>query len=59
MISNEECRDLIPDNEQYTDEQIEEINNNLHELADILLSAYFEKKRKGDLMPSVGGGETS
>ena len=35
MLSIEECRKLIPDHDQYTDKQIEEIRDDFRTLAEL------------------------
>ena len=44
MLSIEECRKLIDNDSDLTDEQIVEIRNSLYELADIALDVYFKEK---------------
>jgi hypothetical protein len=45
MLSIEQCRELIPDQEKYTDEQIEEARSSLYGLAEIGLEHYVENQR--------------
>jgi hypothetical protein len=45
MLSIEECRALIPNNEDVSDEQIEELRKSMYELAKLALEIYFEEKR--------------
>jgi len=44
MLSIEECRKLIDNDAELTDEQIVEIRASLYELADIALDVYFKEK---------------
>lgn len=43
MLSIEECRQLIPDHEEYTDKQIEEIRDDCHILAELALESWLEE----------------
>ena len=43
MLSIDECRQLIPDGDKYTDEQIVEIRRTLYGLAELALETYFLK----------------
>lgn len=45
MLSIEQCRELIPDSDRYTDEQIAEIRKTLYELATLALEVYFQGKK--------------
>lgn len=44
MISIEKIRELIPDSEKYSDEEMEKINNDLHALADILFDLWLKER---------------
>lgn len=44
MISITDCRKLIPDNERFTDKEIEEIRANLYGLANLALEVREEKE---------------
>jgi hypothetical protein len=46
MLSIEECRKLIPDQEKYTDEQILEIERVLNGFADLAFDCWIEERRK-------------
>jgi len=43
MLSVEQCKKFIK-NSNYTDQQIEEIRDNLYQLAEILVDDYISKK---------------
>lgn len=45
MLSIEQCRELIPDDEKLTDIQIEEIRTSLYELGELALEDYIKKKK--------------
>lgn len=47
MLSVQECRELIDDDEQYSDEQIIEIRDTLDQLATIYVDKYFSDKLSG------------
>lgn len=47
MLSIEKCRKLIPGREEYTDEQILSIRDELYELADIAIQHYLEDLKMG------------
>lgn len=42
MLNIEECRELIPGHEEYTDEQILSIRDDLHILAELALENYLK-----------------
>lgn len=44
MLSIQECRELIPDQEKLTDDEILKIRDSLYELAEIALESYFRSK---------------
>ena len=44
MFSIEKCRELIPENEEFTDKDIEEIRRTLYGLAELFIDEYFEEK---------------
>ncbi len=44
MLSIEECRKLIPNNEEYSDDQIIEIRKSLYDMAELALEVYFQEK---------------
>lgn len=44
MLTLGECRKLIPNNEKYTDKQIEEIRTSLYKMAEIGLEHYVKSK---------------
>lgn len=46
MLSIEDCRKYIKNSEQFSDEQILEIERTLYGLADLALDSYFESKKK-------------
>jgi hypothetical protein len=50
MLSIEECRKLIPHHEQYSDEQIIKINNDLRALAGIIFDKWLAE-RNGKKLP--------
>lgn len=53
MLSVEECRKLLDNEKDLTDEQVTEIRNSLYELAELALDCYFEKKKLiGNTQPS-------
>jgi len=43
MLSIEQCRELIPENEKYSDKQIEEIRASLYKMAGLALEDLQEK----------------
>jgi hypothetical protein len=45
MLSIEQCKKHLK-NCDYTEQQIEEIRDSLHQLASILVEKYLDKKRK-------------
>lgn len=45
MLTIEQCRALIPNNETYSDQQIEEIRSSLYEVAGIALDDFVEKQK--------------
>ena len=51
MISIKKCRELIPDSDELTDEEIEDIRWRLYGLAELALDCYFEdlKKKKHEV----------
>lgn len=44
MLSIEDCRKLIENDSELTDEQIVEIRDAMYNLADLALDAYFQEK---------------
>ena len=46
MLTIEESRKLIPNNEKYTDEEIKRIRDDLYNLADIALDIIYSGRRK-------------
>ena len=47
MISAEKTRELIPDNEKYSDEEIEKIRTTLYGLADLAFDCWLEERKNG------------
>lgn len=46
MLSLEECRELIPGHEEYSDKKIEEIRDDLSSLAELALESYMKKNER-------------
>ncbi len=46
MLSIDACRELIPDGEKLTDEQVASIRTDLYEAAGLALDSYFESLKK-------------
>lgn len=46
MLSIEQCRELIPDSANYSDEQILEIRDSLYETAQLAFDVHLEEKKK-------------
>ncbi|MGB5018196.1 MAG: hypothetical protein WBO66_00520 [Candidatus Moraniibacteriota bacterium] len=44
MLSIEECRKLIPNHEEYTDKQAEEIRDNMRVLAELTFESWVKEK---------------
>ena len=46
MLSIQECRDLIPDSEVYSDEEIAEIRGDLVIFAEIIFESWLKERNK-------------
>jgi len=46
MLSIERCRELIPDSDKYSDEEIEKIRDGFRDLAEVIFEKWKEDKRK-------------
>ena len=46
MLSIEECRALIPDGDKLSDKEVEDIRENLFELAELALEKFHQKESK-------------
>ncbi|QSH39352.1 hypothetical protein JXR01_03590 [Candidatus Kaiserbacteria bacterium] len=57
MLSIEKCRELIEDDEKYSDEQIIEIRDALDQLASIFVDKYFSEKFPEENVALGSGGE--
>ena len=44
MLTIEESRKLIPNSNEYTDEEIKRIRDDLYKLAEIAIDVYLEKR---------------
>ena len=53
MLSIQKCRELIDNDEQYSDKQIEEIRNTLYGLAELAFDIQLEEKKKQALDKST------
>ena len=62
MLPLSECRRLLGDDARLTDKQLETLRDELYALAEIVIDAYLEKKKKEadherrDLLPGVHRG---
>lgn len=48
-ISLAKMRELLPPDEEYTDEFLLELRSQLYDLAELALEVYFQKKRNGKI----------
>ena len=47
MLSIEQCRELIDDNHDLSDEEILQLRKELYDMAQLAFEVYFDKKRRG------------
>ncbi len=45
MLSVQECRELIDDSENLSNDEIEKIKRDLYDMAELALELYFKKKK--------------
>lgn len=50
-LSIHKIRQLLPDNQEYTDEFLLKLRGELYELADLALDCFFEKKKSSKGYP--------
>lgn len=51
MLSIEECRKLIPNSEELTDKEIEEIRKDCYDIGELAWDVWLLKQREGNKQP--------
>lgn len=46
MLSLEKCRELIPDSNKLSDQEIDELRKALYDMAELALEVYFHRKKQ-------------